>query len=253
MSEPEEPFILPVGGPGLGGAKWVAVGAVVLVSALGGWLAWERAAESRAQAEHDAQQAREEDERLRVVAERRARAGSGTPLASAHKPPPGWKPPKKRVPSEELFAVPRATGGLPPTPLPGKHFGIDLPPTWEHRTSGKLMIIRAPEGHFNIVASAGTHADDGNTQTALDQIGAVNCNWRRGDGPKHGQLGAQRIPAFFNEGVCAHTDGYGLIWIVRVFAGDDDVTSLVARYSPQAGEDAEDVLLDVLRSISPIE
>lgn len=252
MSEPEEPLIIPMGGKGFGRAKWVGVIVALVVIPIAGWLIVERIRDARAAEAAAAKAVRDEAEAERLREERRRQAASGRPLASAHKPPPGWTPPKKRIPSEELFSeTATPVDGTLPTPLPGRQFAIDLPATWEHHISGDLLVIRAPQRHFTIIASAGTHANDGNTERAIEKIGAVNCNWRKGDGPKHGQLGSQRIPAFFNEGVCGHTDGYGLIWIVRVYAGDD-VTSLVARYSADAGEDAEDVLLGVLRTIAPM-
>ncbi len=253
MSEPEEPLIIPMGEKSSGGAKRVALAALVVVAGLGGWIAVEHFRDTAVQEKREEQLASaavKEEERRQ---ERRDAAGSGIPLSEAHKPPPGWKPPKNRVPSKLLFARgDDASDGLVPTTLTGGLFGIRLPATWEHNTSGGLMRISAPNEDFLIVVAAGTHADDGNTKAAIDRIGAVNCNWRQGDGPRRGKLGSQRIPAFFNEGACAHTDGYGLIWIVRLYAGDT-VTSLVARYSTKAGEDAEEQLIRVLRSIVPVD
>ncbi len=242
-----------MGDRGRGNAKWVFVAAALVVGAMGVWLTVEYVQDSKAAATAEQRRQRENDAvTLRNRDRQRQALGSGLPLASAHKPPPGWKPPKRRIPSKELFeSTTVTTGGPLPTALPGRKFGIELPASWSSRIAGELLLIRAPEDHFTIIASSGTHADDGNTAAAIDRIGAVNCNWRRGDGPKHGKLGPQRVPAFFNEGVCGHTDGYGMIWIVRLFAAEH-VTSLVARYSPQAGEDAEDVLLDVLRSVAPM-
>jgi hypothetical protein len=253
MTEPEEPFAIPIQRTSWGGVKWVALAATAVVAVLGTIIFVLKLQDDRA-AEAQAERQRLEEEQLEREREaRRKRAPSGIPLASAHKPPPGWKPPAHRIPSKELFDRPGTpAGGLLPTPLPGGMFGIALPPTWETQPAGDLLVMRAPENHFVIVAALGTHADDGNTKKAIEKIGAVSCNWRRGDGPKHGRLGTQRIPAFFNEGACAHTDGYGLIWIVRLFAGER-VTSLVARYSSKAGEDAEEVLLEILRSIVPID
>lgn len=253
MHEPDEPFVIPMGRRESGHAKWVVLAVAAVVAALGGWLALEHFRD-RAAADQRAQAKKAEEAELEKRREaRRKQAGSGIPLSEAHKPPPGYTPPKSRVPSRELFSpAAAAPSGLLPVRLPGGHFGIQLPATWDHTVSGSLSIIEAPEDHFRIVVASGTHADDGNTKQAIDSIGAVNCDWRRGDGPRHGQLGTQRVPAFFNEGICGHTDGYGLIWIVRVYAGDD-VTSLVARYSPTAGENAEDVLLGVLKTIAPLD
>lgn len=253
MDEPEEPFVIPMGSRQSGNAKWVALGVAAVVVTLGSWLAFEHFRDRAAAEERAAAEAHEQAELEKRREERREQAGSGIPLSEAHKPPPGYKPPKSRVPSKELFAAGVSeASGLLPTRLPGGMFGIQLPATWDHTMSGGLMIIKAPEDHFRIIVATGTQADDGNTKQAIDAIGAVNCNWRRGDGPRRGQIGSQRIPAFFNEGLCGHTDGYGLIWIVRLYAGDD-VTSLVARYAPTAGENAEDVLIGVLRSLVPIE
>jgi hypothetical protein len=249
--EPEEPIHIPLGEKSSGNAKWVALAAVAVAIALGGWLWLERrrevAAAAEAQAKAEASARREEQAR----AERRKAPASGTPLSQAHQPPPGDVPAKRRIPSDELFrAAEEGAGAGLPTPLPGGRFTIRLPPDWDVVRSEGLTSMVAPKEHFRVIAAASSGDDDSDTERALVQIGAVNCNWRKGDGPKRGELGPGRVAAYFDEGLCGFTDGYGLVWLLRAYAGDD-TTSLIARYSVDAGEDAEDRLIAVLRTIAP--
>jgi hypothetical protein len=251
MAEPEEPLHIPIGEKSSGQARWVAIGAGVVVVGLGGWLWLENRRDAQREADRAAAVAASNARDEAIRAERRENAKSGIPLSEADKPPPGFEPAKHRLPSRELFReVGDASAAGVGTPLPGARFTIRLPPDWEVVRSEGLTTMSAPKGHFRIMAAATTGDDDGDTERALEKIGAVNCNWRKGDGPSRGQLGPGRVDAYFDEGFCGFTDGYGLVWLLRAYSGEH-TASLLARYTQDAGEDAEDRLIDVLRTIAP--